>query len=156
VTSNVEAKTEALLLRSAPMIQTLVLSHGRLAQELLATAREIVGNELLGVHHLALDWSTSQSELRSRIAESVAALDQGRGVLILTDLFGDTPSNLAFDLSDPGRVEVVTGVNLPMVLRLTCLGNRDLELATLAQLIQERGQQGIRLGKGTNGDGGGS
>lgn len=153
MTSNDDAKSPAVLVRSPAMIQTLILSHGRLAQELLATAREIVGNDLPGVHHLALDWSTPQAELRSAIAGTIAELDQGRGVLILTDLYGDTPSNLALDLSDPGRVAVVTGVNLPMVLRLSCLGNRDLELATLAHLIQERGQQGIRVGRNHNGSG---
>jgi PTS system mannose-specific IIA component len=125
------------------MVQTLILSHGSLAEALLETARRIAG-ELHDVHSLALDWNAPRESLVVRVGEEIAALDQGDGVLILTDLFGDTPSNLAVELVRTGSVEVVTGVNLPMVLRLGCLGARPRELGELARWIQAKGRQGIR------------
>ncbi|HVS01304.1 MAG TPA: PTS fructose transporter subunit IIA [Thermoanaerobaculia bacterium] len=127
------------------MVQILVLTHGTLAQALLETARTISG-ELPNLQALALDWNEPRDRLREELAAHIAALDQGQGVLVLTDLFGDTPSNLALSLIDPGRVQVVTGVNLPMVLRLSCLGERAMSLEVLARWIQQKGQQGIRLG----------
>ena len=96
----------------------------------------------------ALGDGTLRDSTEPRLVEGVTArLDQGQGVLILTDLYGDTPSNLSLGLIRPGRIEVVTGVNLPMVLRLSCTGARPLELAELARWIQEKGRQGIRVGE---------
>jgi mannose PTS system EIIA component len=127
------------------MVQTLILTHGNLAEALVDTACNIVG-ELRNVQCLSLDWNDPREELLSELDSVIAALDDGDGVLILTDLYGDTPSNLALGLVRPGKVEVVTGVNLPMVLRLCCLGKQAMGLAELARWIQAKGQQGIRHG----------
>jgi PTS system mannose-specific IIA component len=127
------------------MVQTLILTHGNLAQALVDTAARIVG-ELHDVQFLALDWNENRDSLRERLSAVIDQLDQGQGVLVLTDLYGDTPSNLALSMVDPGRIEVVTGVNLPMVLRLCCLGSRPGDLGQLARWILEKGRQGIRLG----------
>ena len=127
------------------MVQTLILTHGNLAEALVDTAAHIVG-ELREVHCLALDWNEPRDALLDRLAAHVRGLDQGQGVLVLTDLYGDTPSNLALTLVDPGRVEVVTGVNLPMVLRLCCLGSRPGNVTDLARWILDKGRQAIRLG----------
>ena len=128
------------------MVQTLIVTHGALAQALIDTARHIIG-ELRDVHCLALDWNEPRDALLTRLGAVAGRIDQGEGVLILTDLYGDTPSNLSLGLIRPGRVEVVTGVNLPMVLRLGCVGARPIELADLARWIQEKGRQGIRVGE---------
>jgi mannose/fructose-specific phosphotransferase system component IIA len=133
------------------MVQTLILTHGALAQALVDTAQHIVG-DLRDVHCLALDWNEPRDTLLGRLSDVTARLDQGEGVLILTDLYGDTPSNLALGLIRPGHVEVVTGVNLAMVLRLCCLGARPMELGELARWIQEKGRQGIRVGTPTTAD----
>ena len=129
------------------MVQVLILSHGALAHALVDTAERIVGR-LADVQALSLDWDEPREHLLARMHEVVASIDEGDGVLILTDLFGDTPSNLAQGLIDPGHVEVVTGVNLPMVLRLACQGSRPGALHDLACWIQTKGQQGIRVGAG--------
>lgn len=129
------------------MIQTLILTHGNLAEALLDTAHAIVG-ELEGLHALSLDWNEPGDVLQERVAQVLRRLDQGEGVLILTDLYGDTPSNLALSVLDPGHVEVVTGVNLPMVLRLGCLGAHAMGVDELARWIQQKGKQGIRIGIG--------
>ena len=127
------------------MVQTLILTHGNLAEALVDTAARIVG-ELREVQCLALDWNEPRDALLDRLSAYIQRLDQGEGVLVLTDLYGDTPSNLALSLVDPGRVEVVTGVNLPMVLRLCCLGSRPCDVRELARWIQAKGRQGIRMG----------
>lgn len=127
------------------MVQTLVLTHGNLAGELLATAERISGG-LPNLRALSLDWNEPRDRLLADLQETIHELDQGDGVLILTDLFGDTPSNLALSLVEKGRVEVVTGVNLPMVLRISCLGDRPMKVTQLARWIQQKGKQGIRRG----------
>jgi PTS system mannose-specific IIA component len=127
------------------MVQVLILSHGALAHALVETAERIVG-ELEDVQALSLDWEEPRESLLARLAQVISSLDRGDGVLILTDLFGDTPSNLALGLIASGRVEVVTGVNLPMVLRLACQGTRPQSLEELARWIQAKGRQGIRVG----------
>jgi mannose/fructose-specific phosphotransferase system component IIA len=127
------------------MVQVLILTHGALAQALMEAAEHIAGT-LPDVHALALDWDEPREALCDRLGKVIAELDQGSGVLILTDLFGDTPSNLALGLVVPGRVEVVTGVNLPMVLRLGCLSGRPQPVSELARWIQAKGRQGIRVG----------
>ena len=135
------------------MVQVLILSHGALAHALVDTAERIAG-QLVDVQALSLDWDEPRDTLLRRLHEVIDSIDEGDGVLILTDLFGDTPSNLALGLIEPGRVEVVTGVNLPMVLRLACQGNnpgsspgtRPSTVGELACWIQAKGRQGICLG----------
>ena len=127
------------------MVQVLILSHGALAHALVDTAERIVG-QLDDVQALSLDWDEPRENLLGRLHQVIDSIDDGDGVLILTDLFGDTPSNLALGLVEPGRVEVVTGVNLPMVLRLACQGSKPTTVPELACWIQAKGRQGICLG----------
>lgn len=130
------------------MVQTLILTHGNLAHELLTTAERISGG-VPNIRALSLDWNEPREGLLEDLREAIRTLDDGDGVLILTDLFGDTPSNLALTLVKKGSIEVVTGVNLPMVLRISCLGNRPMKVGQLARWIQQKGKQGIRRGPGT-------
>ena len=128
------------------MVQTLVLTHGNLARELLETAHRISG-DVPNIRALSLDWNEPREGLLQHLRGAIRDLDQGDGVLILTDLFGDTPSNLALTLVKKGKVELVTGVNLPMVLRISCLGSRPMKVGQLARWIQQKGKQGIRRGQ---------
>jgi mannose PTS system EIIA component len=129
------------------LIHTLILTHGSLAEALLETASRITG-EVPGLQALSLDWNEPREVLQERVVQVLRRLDQGEGVLILTDLYGDTPSNLALSVLEPGRVEVVTGVNLPMVLRVGCLREHSMGVTELARWIQQKGKQGIRVGIG--------
>ncbi|HZF13825.1 MAG TPA: PTS sugar transporter subunit IIA [Thermoanaerobaculia bacterium] len=124
------------------MIGKLILTHGGLARELLAAARTING-ELAGFEALALDWNDSFEEARLKVRAAVERLNQGQGVLILTDMFGSTPCNVALTFLDPGKVEVLTGVNLPMVLRLACQGVEDTGVADAARWLQAKAQRSI-------------
>jgi PTS system mannose-specific IIA component len=126
------------------MIGKLILTHGGLARELLAAARTING-ELSGFEALALDWNDSFEEARLKVRAAVERLEKGQGVLILTDMFGSTPCNVALTCLQPGRVEVLTGVNLPMVLRLACQGVEETSVAEAARWLQAKAQRSICL-----------
>jgi PTS system mannose-specific IIA component len=99
------------------MIGVLITTHGNLGSEFLKVAEMIKGT-LKSVMHISMDQTTGVEELTKEITAAIKKLDQGQGVLILTDLFGGTPSNLSLSLLKAGKVEVVTGVNLPMLLKL--------------------------------------
>jgi PTS system mannose-specific IIA component len=120
----------------------LIVTHGNLATELLAAA-EVIGGRRPGVEALALDWSEGMEQARARIAAGIERLDRGQGVLVMTDMLGDTPSNAAAALARPGRVEVIAGVNLPMIVRLGCADVEAMPVAAAAQLLEQRGRRSI-------------
>ena len=133
------------------MIKTLILTQGRLAQELLAAAEVIVGKEL-AIDALCLSWEDSFEEASRRTRKAIEQLDNDDGVLILTDIYGGTPHNVAASFRRPGQVEVVSGVNLPMIVRLGCHGADEVALDHLAGWIQRKGQGSIcRAGSASNG-----
>src|SRR3990172_3990195 len=99
------------------MIGVVVVTHCRLAQEFVDTARFIVG-ELPQVEAVCLDPRAGPEEARAEIEKAIGRVDNGDGVLILTDMFGGTPSNLSLSFLGDGEREVLTGVNLPMLLKL--------------------------------------
>ncbi|MDY7096111.1 MAG: PTS sugar transporter subunit IIA [Acidobacteriota bacterium] len=124
-------------------MKILLLSHGNLARELLAAARTIAG-ELPDFEALPLDWSQGSEEIRRHISETLAEIDDGSGVLILADVFGATPCNAAMSFHDPGRVEVLGGVNLPMVVRLGCLAGKEFTLEEAARWLRDKGRSSIQ------------
>ena len=125
------------------MIGVLIVTHGGLAGELLSAAEMITGG-LNGFEALSLRWTEGFDEARAQIAGAIERLNQGAGVVVLTDMFGDTPTNAALSLARPGFAEVITGVNLPMVVRLGCLATQELELTELARWLQAKGRRAIR------------
>ena len=94
----------------------LVVSHGTLAGELVDAVRRIVA-DVDALEAVSIGWDVDMEEAGRRIQEAIARVDREGGVLVLTDMFGGTPSNLALSLLEPGRIEVVTGVNLPMLIK---------------------------------------
>jgi PTS system mannose-specific IIA component len=127
------------------MIGKLILTHGGLARELLAAANVISG-QLTGFEALSLDWSEGFDDARSKVAAVLDRLDQGQGVLILTDMYGGTPCNIAMTFYQEGKVEILTGVNLPMVLRLACQADgEEGTVADLARRLQIKGQKSVCL-----------
>ena len=120
-----------------------MLSHGGLAEELIAAAARING-EASHLSALCLDWEDSNEASERRLRETLERLDDdGGGVLILTDMYGGTPFNLAVKFRRANHVEVVTGVNLPMVLRLVCAPVEGLDLNGFAEWIQKKGRSSI-------------
>ena len=99
------------------MIGLVLVTHGQLAAEFVRAMEHVVGPQE-GVAPICIGPDDDMEARRADIAAAVARVDAGRGVIILTDLFGGTPSNLAISLMEPGRIEVIAGVNLPMLIRL--------------------------------------
>lgn len=124
------------------MIGKLILTHGGLARELLSAA-QVISGRLNGFEALSLDWNDTFDEARSKVRAAIERLDEGQGVLILTDMYGGTPSNVAVTFLEVGKVEVLTGVNLPMVLRLACQSEEPPVLADMASWLQSKGQRSI-------------
>jgi len=122
------------------MIGIVVVTHGQLATELVNAAETIVG-ELPQFTAVSIGWHEDTEDARGEISQAIARVQQEDGVLILTDMFGGTPSNLAMTfLSD--HVEVITGVNLPMLIKLADLGRRA-NLLTAAREMREEGRAAI-------------
>jgi len=99
------------------MIGLVLVTHGQLAAEFVRAMEHVVGPQE-AIEAICIGPDDDMEARRADIAQAVAAVDQGRGVILLTDLFGGTPSNLAISLMEPGRIEVIAGVNLPMLIRL--------------------------------------
>lgn len=125
------------------MIAILVVTHIDLGREFLKAAEFIVGRiEASG--SVSITETTNSDEIRKRIEERIEGLDAGDGVLILTDMFGGTPSNLSLSFLQKDRVEVLTGVNLPMIIFIH--QNRSgMNLKELAEKAQNAGKAGISL-----------
>jgi PTS system mannose-specific IIA component len=120
------------------VIGIVVVTHGRLAEELLNAARTIVG-EIPGIVAVSMGWSDDVGSARTQVARAIGEAG-GEDTLLLTDMFGGTPTNLSLPFLSP-RVEIVTGVNLPMLIKLTSL--RDGKLAEVARLIRDQGKDAI-------------
>jgi len=129
--------------RGAEMIGVLITTHGNLGGELIK-AVELIKGSPKGVLHLSMDQTKGAEELKKEIAAAIKKLDQGQGVLILTDLFGGTPSNISLSFLKQGKVEVLTGVNLPMLLKLSEM-REDISLKDFAVSIKEYGMKNIYL-----------
>ena len=99
------------------MIGLVLVTHGRLAAEFVTAMEHVVGPQQ-AIEAICIGPDDDMEIRRADIAKAVKAVDDGSGVILLTDLFGGTPSNLAISLMEPGRIEVIAGVNLPMLIRL--------------------------------------
>jgi PTS system mannose-specific IIA component len=125
------------------MTGVIVLSHGRLAEEFVHAAVKILG-PIERLEAVSIDWDLDASDARQRIEEAIARVGGAAGsVLILTDMFGGTPTNLAISFLDPGRVEVVTGVNLPMLVKFANLRDEGT-LREVARRLTEQGRDSIQ------------
>jgi PTS system mannose-specific IIA component len=126
------------------MVGILVVSHGRLATELLAAARTIEPALAEQARAITLEWNVDPETARAEIARTLKELDTGDGVVVLTDMFGGTPTNLSVSFLDPSRSEVITGVNLPMLIKLAGVRRTNGQpLRELARLVAEKGQKSI-------------
>jgi PTS system mannose-specific IIA component len=121
----------------------VIISHGRLASELLAALQTIVG-EVSHIAAVSIDWNVDVDEAQKEIQSAIAQVSKGKGVLLLTDMFGGTPTNIASMFLMQDDVEVVTGVNLPMVIRLATQPD-DATLDSIAHQVLQQGREGIYL-----------
>ncbi len=125
------------------MLGLLVVTHGEVAKELVASVRKIVG-QIKNLEAVSIDWNDDGDEATRRIEEARERVDGGQGVLLLTDMFGGTPTNLALSMLEPGKLEIVTGVNLPMLIKFANL-NQELSLADAARGIADEAREAIHV-----------
>jgi PTS system mannose-specific IIA component len=126
------------------LIGALIVTHGNLAHELLNAARQIEA-DVAGIEAVALEWSDTVDEAREKIAAALGRIGENRAVIIFTDMFGGTPSNISLSFLEQGQVEIVTGVNLPMVVKFAMVKEEAKDVATLAHVISEKGSKAIRV-----------
>ena len=125
------------------LVGALVVTHGQLGQELVSAAQAIVG-EISYIAAVSIGWNDDVDESKKKIEQAVAEVDQGKGVIILTDMFGGTPSNLSLPLLKRNELEIVTGVNLPMVIKVANQSSSD-SLSELVTKVKKQGQSHISI-----------
>jgi len=125
------------------MIGIVLVTHGRLAEEFVSATQHVVGPQQ-AIRSICIGPDDDMEQRRAEIVDAVAAVDQGDGVVVLTDMFGGTPSNLAISIMDKARVEVIAGVNLPMLIKLVSL-RRDHGLDDAVAAAQEAGRKYINV-----------
>ena len=125
------------------MIGLVLVTHGRLADELVAAMEHVVGPQP-NVASVCIGPEDDMEQRRNDILEQVAKCDDGAGVVVLTDMFGGTPSNLAISIMDKAKVEVIAGVNLPMLIKLASVRHSE-PLANAVASAQEAGRKYINV-----------
>jgi len=125
------------------MIGVVVVSHGRLSRELVAAAEHVVGTQKR-FRAITIEADDNIEARREEIRDTAKACDDGSGVVILTDMFGGTPSNLAISVMTPGKIEVIAGVNLPMIIKLAEVRDQ-VTLDEAAETAAEAGRRYINI-----------
>ena len=125
------------------MIGLVLVTHGRLASEFVTATEHVVGPQEQ-VEAIAIGPDDDMEARRADIAAAIAKVDDGKGVIVLTDLFGGTPSNLAISLLERGRVEVIAGINLPMLIRLAS-ARKTMKVVDAVMAAREAGRKYIAV-----------
>jgi mannose PTS system EIIA component len=125
------------------MIGLVLVTHGRLATEFVVAMEHVVGPQR-AIAPICIGPDDDMESRRTDIANAIAEVDSGRGVIVLTDLFGGTPSNLAISLMKPGKVEVIAGINLPMLIRLEG-ARRTMNVGDAVAAAREAGRKYISV-----------
>ena len=128
---------------NGPKVGGVLVSHGHLANELLAAAETIVG-PIAHIAAVSIGWHDDVDAARAEVDRAIKRVSQGAGVLLMTDMFGGTPTNIAAMFLKEKEIEVVTGVNLPMVIKLASQTGGE-SLSELAHVILKQGREGIYL-----------
>jgi PTS system mannose-specific IIA component len=126
------------------MIGIVIVTHSGLGEALIQTAESVLGAPPEATTAVSVDLKESAEKLRKKIGAGIKKVDEGEGVLILTDMFGGTPSNLSLSFLEEGHIDVLTGVNLPVLIRAANM-RKDKSLNDLAESIQAYGKKSISL-----------
>ena len=126
------------------MIGIVIVTHSQLGDALIGAAEFIIGSRPESIESVSIDLSENAEKLRGKIDRGIKKVMGEKGVIILTDMFGGTPSNISLSFLKEGEVEVLTGVNLPMVLAIA-RNRSDLTLSEVAKTAEEAGKMSISL-----------
>jgi len=130
------------------MIGIVIVTHKQLGEALIGAAEFIIGRRPEAIESVSIDLSENADKLRAKIAQGIKTVKDEEGVLILTDMFGGTPSNLSYSFLEEGRVEVLSGVNLPILIQAVSLRKKNMGLAELAANLEVFGKKSISLASG--------
>jgi mannose PTS system EIIA component len=129
------------------MLGIVIVTHGNLGETLLKTAEHITADRLGGIVTVSIGPNDDSDKIRRQILSGIKKVQQGSGVLILTDMFGGTPSNLSYSFLEEGLVEVLSGVNLPMLIKALNI-RKETNLSQAAVAIETHGKKSISLASG--------
>ncbi len=138
-----ELEIKEALEQKSPRVAGVIVTHGHVANELLAAAEMIV-KDVSHILAISIGWHDDVEAAHDEVERAIARVNEGRGVMLLTDMFGGTPTNIAAMFLAEGKVEVVTGVNLPMVVKLASQTGEE-SLAEVARRVCHQGREGIYL-----------
>jgi PTS system mannose-specific IIA component len=125
------------------MIGLVVVTHGRLAEEFVAALEHVVGKQR-NIRAVCIGAEDDMEQRRRELLDSIAAVDEGQGVVLLTDMFGGTPSNLAISVMDATKAEVIAGINLPMLIKLASMRDK-VSVAVAVEAAQDAGRKYIAV-----------
>ncbi len=125
----------------------IVVTHSRLGEALIDAAEFILGSRPEAVVPVSIDLKDNPEKLREKIAGAIETVNNGKGVLILTDMFGGTPSNLSYSFLEEGKVEVLSGVNLPVLIKAINMRKKS-SLPKIAKTLEDYGRKSISLASG--------
>ena len=126
------------------MIGIVIVTHRQLGEALIDAAGFILSDKPEATVPVSIDLNERADELRKKVAEGIKRVDRKEGVLILTDMFGGTPSNLSYSFLEEGKVEVISGANLPILIKAVNSRNK-MELSVLAEELETYGKKSISL-----------
>jgi len=126
------------------MIGILIVTHSQLGEALIEAAVSILGGRPEALVAISIDINENAERLQKKVANGIKIVNRNKGVLILTDMFGGTPSNLSYSFLEEGKVEVLTGVNLPLLVR-TAEMRQDTDISDLAKRLEIFGKKSITL-----------
>jgi mannose PTS system EIIA component len=129
------------------MIGIVIVTHGRLGDALIEAAELILGERPESLEAVSINLKENAENLRGKIAESIKRVDRKMGIVILTDMFGGTPSNLSYSFLEEGRIEVISGVNLPILVK-AANARKNMETLKLAECLEAYGKKSISLASG--------
>lgn len=129
------------------MIGIVIVTHCQLGEALIEAAEFIIGERPGSIESVSIDLSESAEKLRNKISRGIKKVERQEGVLILTDMFGGTPSNLSYSFLEEGRIEVLSGVNLPILIQAADMREK-MELDQLASNLEAFGKKSISLASG--------
>jgi len=129
------------------MIGIVIVTHSQLGEALIDAAEFIIGSRPVNLVAVSINVNENVDKLRNKIVEGIKKVDQRKGVLIFTDMFGGTPSNLSYSFLEEGRVEVISGVNLPILIKAANT-QEEMKLSELAESLEAYGKKSISLASG--------
>ena len=127
------------------MVGIVIVTHGQLGHALIETAEIIFNAKPETIIAVSIDLKENVEKLRKKIKDGIKSVNRNKGILILTDMFGGTPSNLSYSFLEEGKIEVISGVNLPVMIKAINLRKKDGNLHEMAKTIEHYGKKSISL-----------